>query len=109
MGLASLSVALPTSTVHGFEAKMMGGDMLRITMFVLVFICMISYHFCKLSYAKKKTAIEIFDMLYIHERETKPDHTDESGMKFYTPVKYAKRMAIVDCEELIYNKYKLWE
>ena len=79
-----------------------------VTLGVLVF-GLISYHFYKLSHIRKRTALEIIDILYIHERETKPDYTDESGMQFYTPVKYAKRTAVMDCEELIYNKYKLWE
>lgn len=102
-------VGSPIGRAHGFAARMMGGNMIRVvTLGVLVF-GLISYHFYKLSHIRKRTALEIIDILYIHERETKPDYTDESGMQFYTPVKYAKRTAVMDCEELIYNKYRLWE
>lgn len=94
---------------NGCEARMMGGNMLRVLSLGFILFGLMCYHFYKLSQVRKRTALEIFDVLYIHEREIKPDHTDESGMQFYSPVKYAKRTAVMDCEDLIYNKYRLWE
>lgn len=73
----------------------------------LFFVC---FHYYRIHQAEKHTAMIIFSSLRNMEIEVTADIPDESGDKIYfSPVKYAKRLAIMDCESMVYEKYRLWE
>lgn len=82
----------------------------KILIYFVAFFCFIGWHYYKISQIQKKTACEIIDILYGFEKENEPDTIDENtGIMYYSPIKYAKRTTVMDCEQLIYEKYRLWE
>ncbi len=83
--------------------------MKKFIFFNLIIFSLLIYHFYAVHSAKKSTALEILDALHIYERETKPDEITETGVLVFSPIKYQRRTAIMDCENLIYEKYRLWE
>lgn len=74
---------------------------------ILLILFLIIFHFYKVEKAKKQTALEILDSLRILELEVKYEQEDNDKI-YLSPKNYARRIAIIDCEELIYEKYKLW-
>lgn len=82
----------------------------KILVYFVCFFCFIGWHYYKIAKIQKRTACEILDFLHNYEKEIEPDTTDENtGIMYYSPIKYAKRTTIMDCENLIYEKYRLWE
>lgn len=77
---------------------------------LILFLFFISFHYYRIHQAEKNTAMTILSSLRSMEIEVTADVADESGDKIYfSPVKYAKRSAIMDCESMVYEKYRLWE
>lgn len=82
----------------------------KIFVYFAFFFVFIGWHYYKVSQVEKNTACEIIDALRGLERQTEPDVKDENtGIMYYSPIKYAKRTTVMDCENLIYEKYRLWE
>ena len=80
------------------------------SLFFILFFLII--HFLRINQAKKETALQILDSLIILENEVKPDYSDDenNGDKIYfSPRNYARKIAIMDCEQIIYEKYRLWQ
>lgn len=84
--------------------------MRKFILIVIVFASMVIYHYRTLWVAHKEAALDILDALRLAELEVKPDTMDEkTGIMYFSPPKYAKRLAIMDCEQLVYERYRLWE
>ncbi len=81
------------------------------TIFVFFFLVILSIvNFLRMIQIEKNTALQILDSLISLEYEIKPDISEEDGEKIYfSPRNYARRIAIMDCEQLIYEKYRLWQ
>ena len=78
--------------------------------FPFLFLLFFAFHLYKVNQIEKNTALEILDDLISMEREVKPDESNEDDEKIYlSPRKYARRIAIMDCEALVCEKYKLWK
>lgn len=79
--------------------------------FFLIAITLI-VHAIKIEKAKKDTAMHILDALISLENEVKPDYSDDENNNekiYFSPKNYARRIAIMDCEQIIYEKYRLWQ
>lgn len=75
-----------------------------------LFLFCLGYHFYKIEQAQKNTASFIFHSLRRMELEVTPDVPDENDdMIYLSPSKYSRRKAIMDCETVVYEKYRLWE
>lgn len=70
---------------------------------------MIGYHYYTIHQIKKQTAIDILDTLHEYEKETQPDTLSETGVPVFSYIKWSRRSAIMDCEMIVYERYKLWE
>ena len=78
--------------------------------FAFFLISVVGFHYYKLHQTEKRTALAILDGLRTMELEVTADEVDEAGDKIYfSPRKYARRTAIMDCETFIYEKYRLWK
>lgn len=73
-------------------------------------VCLVAYHLREMHTVRKAVALDILDALRLAELDVKADTVDEStGIMYFSPPKYAKRTAIMDCEQLVYERYRLWE
>lgn len=73
-----------------------------------MFLSLIIYHFYQIKKIEQKTALDILDSLRIMELEVTPDEEKNDDKIYLSPRKYARRIAIMDCEQLVYEKYRLW-
>lgn len=76
--------------------------------FLAMFLSLIIYHFYQIKKIEQKTALDILDSLRIMELEVTPDEEKNDDKIYLSPRKYARRIAIMDCEQLVYEKYRLW-
>ena len=83
---------------------------MRILINIVVVCSAIIYHNVKLQQSDTRVAVQILDLLNNEARDVTPDTVDvETGIQYYSPVKYARKTAFLDCETLIYNHYELWK
>lgn len=78
-------------------------------MFFTILFGFIIFHFYKIKQIEQSTALEILDSLRVMELEVTPDEEKNDDKIYLSPRKYARRLAIMDCEQLIYEKYRLWQ
>ena len=82
---------------------------MKILMMIVVVTTAIVYHNVRLQQMEERAAVRILDMLNNEAKDVTPDTVDpDTGVQYYSPVKYARKLAFMDCEELIYNHYQLW-
>ena len=73
-------------------------------------ILLVGYHYYHLHQVEKRTALAILDNLRSMELEVLPDVDQGDEEKIYfSPRNYARRLAIIDCETMVYEKYRLWK
>ena len=77
--------------------------------FCFALISFVIFHIYRVNKTEQKTALEIMDSLRVMELEVVPDEILNGDNIYFSPRKYARRIAIMDCEQLIYEKYKLWQ
>lgn len=80
----------------------------KLIVVVFVFLSLIAFHYSQLKKVEKNTALNILDSLRLMELEITPDEERNDDKIYLSPRKYARRIAIMDCEQLIYEKYRLW-
>lgn len=80
----------------------------KLIVVVFVFLSLIAFHYSQLKKVEKNTALNILDSLRLMELEITPDEERNDDKIYLSPRKYARRIAIMDCEQLIYEKYHLW-
>lgn len=73
-----------------------------------IFVLLI-YHYIKLKQVEKNTALSILDDIRLMELEVTPDEEQNDDKIYFSPRKYARRIAFIDAEQLIYEKYRLWQ
>ena len=78
-------------------------------LFSIAIFCFIIFHFHKIGKIEQRTALNILDLLRTMELEITPDETINDDKLYFSEKKYARRLAIMDCEQLIYEKYRLWQ
>ena len=76
---------------------------------ICFFLSLTAFHFFKIRQIEKETALNILDSLRVMELEVTPDEVQNGGKIYFSPRKYARRTAIMDAEQLIYEKYRLWQ
>lgn len=82
---------------------------IKIIFVTSLFLIFLGYHLYVVRNIKKQTALEIFNTLYEYERETQADVISEAGIPVFSPIRWSRRTAIMNCEEIVYEKYRLWE
>jgi len=82
---------------------------LKKILFLIMIIGFIIFHFYETNKIEQRTALSILDLLRSMELEVTPDETINDDKIYFSPKKYARRLAIMDCEQLIYEKYRLWQ
>jgi len=76
---------------------------------ICFFLSLTAFHFFKIRQIEKETALNILDSLRVMELEVTPDEVQNGDKIYFSPRKYARRTAIMDAEQLIYEKYRLWQ
>lgn len=73
-----------------------------------VFLGLYTFHYLHLKKVEKNTALNILDSLRLMELEIIPDEEEDGDKMYLSPKKHARKIAIIDCEQLVYEKYRLW-
>jgi hypothetical protein len=83
--------------------------MKKFLIFLLFLLSLTGFHFFKINQVEKETALNILDSIRIMELEVTPDEIQNGDKLYFSPRKYARRTAFMDAEQLIYEKYRLWQ
>ncbi len=83
---------------------------MRNLLIIIVVTVAIVYHHVQLNKAEQRVAVSILDYINAEMVDVSPDIVDEaSGISYYSPKRYARKTALMDCEMIIYEKYCLWK
>ncbi len=84
--------------------------MMKTLMIITVVVVAVIYHNVKLQQMETRAAVRILDLINNESKDVTPDIVDnETGIQYYSNVKYARKPALMDCEQLIYERYQLWK
>ncbi len=83
---------------------------MKTLMMLAVVAAAVVYHNVKLQQMETRAAVHILDLINNESKDVTPDIVDnETGIQYYSNVKYARKLAFMDCEQLIYERYQLWK
>lgn len=70
---------------------------------ILVFVCLLFTQTSKDS--QKSLVVDIIATIHQMEQEIKPDHEDTDLGKFFSQEKLIQKRILIECENLIHEKY----